>query len=122
MISRFERFTALSFCRSSDMNYFMSREDQILNWIREGLLHYAGELTGYQVILFGSRARRNHRERSDFDIGVVGDEPLPLKTYYRISDFLESLPTLYRIDWVDLNRAMNPLRENAVKNAVVLYG
>jgi len=100
----------------------MSREDQILSWIREGLLRYADELSGYQVVLFGSRASRNHRERSDFDIGVVGSEPLPLQTYYRISDFLESLPTLYRIDWVDLNRAMNRLRENALKNAVVLYG
>ena len=100
----------------------MSREDQILNWIREGLLRYADDLSGYKVILFGSRARRNHRERSDFDIGVIGDEPLSLKTYYRISDFLESLPTLYRIDWVDLNRAVDKLRENALKNAVVLYG
>lgn len=100
----------------------MSREDQILSWIREGLAAYADELSGYKIVLFGSRARRNHRERSDFDIGVVGDEPLPLKTYYQISDFLESLPTLYRIDWVDLNRAMKKLRENALANAVVLYG
>jgi predicted nucleotidyltransferase len=100
----------------------MSREDQILNWIREGLPDFADELSGYKIVLFGSRARRNHRERSDFDVGVVGEEPLPLKTYYRISDFLESLPTLYRIDWVDLNRAMEPLREDALKNSVVLYG
>ncbi len=100
----------------------MSREDQILAWIRQGLRRYAQELTGYKIVLFGSRAHRNHRERSDFDIGVVGAEPLPFKTYYRISDFLESLPTLYRIDWVDLNRATNTLRENALANAEVLYG
>ena len=100
----------------------MNREEQILNWIREGLLRYADELSGYRVVLFGSRARRNHRERSDFDIGVIGSAPLSLKTYYRISDFLESLPTLYRIDWVDLNRAMDRLRENALENSVVLYG
>ena len=100
----------------------MNREDQILNWIREGLRDYAQELTGYKIILFGSRARRTHRERSDFDIGVVGDSPLPLKTYYRISEFLESLPTLYRIDWVDLNRTMGKLKEHALKNRVVLYG
>jgi len=35
---------------------------------------------------------------------------------------LESLPTLYRIDWVDLNRAGGKLRDNALKHAVVLYG
>lgn len=100
----------------------MSREEQILKWIRDGLPAYADELSGYRVILFGSRARRNHRERSDFDVGVIGEKPLPIKTFYRISDFLESLPTLYRIDWVDLNRAMDKLRENALENAVVLYG
>jgi len=100
----------------------MSREDQILSWIREGLADYADELSGYTVVLFGSRARRSHRDRSDFDVGVIGEDPLPLKTYYRIGDFLESLPTLYRIDWVDLNRAMERLRKNALANAVVLYG
>lgn len=100
----------------------MSREDQILEWIREGLSRYSEELAGYKVVLFGSRARRCHGDRSDFDLGIYGDKPVSLQTFYRISDFLESLPTLYRIDWVDLNRAVEKLRENALKNAVVLYG
>ncbi len=86
------------------------------------MARYADELSGYRVVLFGSRSRRSHRERSDFDIGVIGERPLFMKDFYRISDFLESLPTLYRIDWVDLNRASDRLKENALKNAVVLYG
>jgi predicted nucleotidyltransferase len=100
----------------------MNREDQILEWIRTGLQRYSQELAGYKIILFGSRARRNHREKSDFDLGIYGREPVSLQTFYKISDFLESLPTLYRIDWVDLNRAVDKLTENALKNAVVLYG
>lgn len=100
----------------------MNREDQILDWIRQGLSRYSEELTGYQVVLFGSRARRSHGERSDFDLGIYGDKPISLQVFYRISDFLESLPTLYRIDWVDLNRAAEKLRDNALNNAVVLYG
>jgi predicted nucleotidyltransferase len=100
----------------------MSREDQILTWIRQGLPRYSEELSGYKVILFGSRASRRHREKSDFDLGIYGDTPVSLKTFYKIADFLESLPTLYRIDWVDLNRANDRLRENALGNAVVLYG
>lgn len=100
----------------------MSREDQILTWIRQGLLQYSEELSGYKVILFGSRASRSHREKSDFDLGIYGVSPVSLKTFYKIGDFLESLPTLYRIDWVDLNRANDKLRENALGNAVVLYG
>ena len=99
----------------------MSREDQILDWIRNGLSRYSGELAGYRVVLFGSRAQRCHGDRSDFDLGIYGAEPVSLQTFYKISDFLESLPTLYRIDWVDLNRAAEKLRKNALKDAVVLY-
>jgi predicted nucleotidyltransferase len=100
----------------------MSREDQILTWIRQGLGRYKNELSGHKVVLFGSRARRSHSERSDFDMGVIGNNPLSAKDFYRIGDFFESLPTLYRIDWVDLNRASEKLKENALKNAAVLYG
>ncbi len=100
----------------------MNREDQILDWIRQGLSRYSEELNGYKIILFGSRAHRLHNDRSDFDLGIYGDKPVSLQTFYRISDFLESLPTLYRIDWVDLNRVVEKVKKNALKNAVVLYG
>lgn len=100
----------------------MSREDQILTWITEGLQQFGSELSGYRVVLFGSRARGAQRERSDFDVGIIGESAIPLKTFYRISDFLDQLPTLYRIDWVDLNRASEALRRNALQNAEVLYG
>jgi len=100
----------------------MSREDQILKWIRQGLRRYSEDLVGYKVVLFGSRVRRSHRDRSDFDLGIVGDVPVSQKTFYKISDFLESLPTLYQIDWVDLNRVAKKVKENALKDAVELYG
>mgnify|MGYP001550779712 CR=1 FL=1 len=100
----------------------MTTENQVLNWIREGLVSFSDELSGYRVILFGSRARGNHQPRSDFDIGIIGDHPVPLKTFFKISDFLENLPTLYRIDWVDLNRAEAALRNQALSKAEVLYG
>lgn len=100
----------------------MSREDQILNWIREGLRRYSVELKGYRVILFGSRGRGDQCARSDFDLGILGDTPISLSTFYRISDFLEQIPTLYRIDWVDLNRASDSLRKNALNDARVIYG
>lgn len=78
-------------------------------------------LRGYKVYLFGSRASGNARERSDFDVGVLGDRPLPLKTFYEIEDIFEELPTLYRIDWVDLNRASPEFRDRALRRAGVLY-
>ena len=100
----------------------MTREDEILEWIRDGLERFSAELEGYRVVLFGSRSHRNHRERSDFDLGIYGDTPVPLRTFYEISDFLDQIPTLYRIDWVDLNRAAAAVKKNALSNAKVIYG
>ncbi len=100
----------------------MNRQEQILDWIRTGLQRYSAELAGYRVLLFGSRACGTHRDRSDFDLGIVGDKPVALSTYYRIGEWLEGLPTLYRIDWVDLNRASDAVREDAVQHAVVIHG
>lgn len=91
-------------------------------WVSEGLNQFAAELKGYRIVLFGSRAQGSPEQRSDFDFGIYGDAPVALKTFYAISDFLEQLPTLYRIDWVDLNRATDALRENALQDAKVIYG
>jgi predicted nucleotidyltransferase len=82
----------------------------------------ADELRDHRVILFGSRASGDARERSDFDIGVLGDRPLPLKTFYRLEDLFDEIDTLYRIDWVDLNRVSPEFRREALKKAEVLYG
>jgi len=79
------------------------------------------QLVGYQVLLFGSRARASHRFNSDYDIGVLGKKPIKLNTFFEIQDAIEALPTLYTIDWVDLNRATKNLRENARKEGKLLY-
>jgi predicted nucleotidyltransferase len=80
------------------------------------------ELRGYRVLLFGSRASGNARERSDFDVGVIGEQPLPFKTFYKLEDLFEQIETLYRIDWVDLNCTSPEFRREALKKTEVLYG
>ncbi len=81
----------------------------------------AHRLQGYKVVLFGSRATGRARERSDYDLGVVGDVPLPLEDFYAIEDTMEALPTLYRIDWVDLMRTDERFRARVLKEAETLY-
>jgi predicted nucleotidyltransferase len=100
----------------------MSREEQILQLIRECLSGFDESLRGYRVFLFGSRATGTAHERSDFDLGVFGAEPFPLKPFYEIENALENLPTLYRIDWLDLNRVSDEFRDVALSEAKVLYG
>jgi predicted nucleotidyltransferase len=97
------------------------RAADVLSDIQKVLMASAGLLRGHRVVLFGSRAEGNARERSDFDIGVDGDSPLPLSTFYMIADKLESLRTLYRIDWVDLCRTSDSFRKEALKYSRILY-
>ena len=81
----------------------------------------APELQGYRIFLFGSRATGNARERSDFDIGIIGEEPVSLQTFYRIDDLLENIETLYKIDFVDLTRAAPSLKAEALKAIEPLF-
>lgn len=82
----------------------------------------AADLRGYRVVLFGSRAAGAARERSDFDVGVLGETPLPLAIFYKMEDLFEEIETLYKIDWVDLNRASSEFRREALTKTEALYG
>jgi predicted nucleotidyltransferase len=82
----------------------------------------AERLHGHKVFLFGSRATGNATPYSDFDIGIVGDEPLPLNDFYAIEDQLDDLPTLYKIDWVDFNRTSPHFSEHAMQQVEVIHG
>lgn len=100
----------------------MTPEKKIKEEIRKVCALMESDLPGYRVVLFGSRAAGTARERSDFDVGVFGDSPLPLRTFYKMEDLLEEIPTLHRIDWVDLNRVSPEFRREALKHAEVLCG
>lgn len=82
---------------------------------------YADSLVGHRVVLFGSRAQGQGRPRSDFDLAVVGDEPLPLKDFYALADELDALPTLYRFDWVDMARVSERFRASALEHVEVIH-
>ncbi|MBQ8184840.1 MAG: nucleotidyltransferase domain-containing protein [Lachnospiraceae bacterium] len=56
------------------------------------------------VILFGSRAKGTHTARSDFDIAVKGVADIE-----GLRNALEEIPTLYKIDVVDLDTCRNEL-------------
>ena len=99
----------------------MTREGTLKELIRQEIMKVAPELRGYRIFLFGSRATGNARERSDFDIGILGDDPVSLQTFYRIDDLLENIETLYKIDFVDLNRSAPSLKREALKAVEPLF-
>ena len=80
-------------------------------------------LDASMVILFGSRARRDHHARSDYDIAIVA----PVGSRENWSEFselvLEDAPTLHQIDLLLLDDSVSvELRDSVIKDGVVLYG
>ncbi len=99
----------------------MSSEEEVLTLLKQVFEKHRHRLQGYQILLFGSRATSKAKPRSDFDVGVIGDQALPLEDFYAIAEDLENLPTLYSIDWVDLNRASAKLRDKAMCEGKLIY-
>lgn len=62
------------------------------------------DLSKYRVFFFGSRVSGKGNEFSDIDVGIEGKEALPLRVLGEITDEIEELPILYKIDVVDFNR------------------
>ena len=74
-----------------------------------------------RVLLFGSRVGGQAGPRSDFDIAVDGPGPLDLHAFYAIAEGLDRMPTLYSVDWMDLNRVSSKVSDNARRKGRVIY-
>jgi predicted nucleotidyltransferase len=98
-----------------------TRDQEIRTMIVETMRINASRLRGRKVVLFGSRAQGNAKSRSHFDLGVIGDTPLPLEDFFAIEDMLDELPILYRIDWVDFARVCEQFRAQALKKVELIH-
>jgi predicted nucleotidyltransferase len=105
--------------KSMDDTAITQREAEIKAMLRRTLRQVASLLRHHTVVLFGSRAAGSARPRADFDVGVYGAEPLPLRAFFDIEDMFDALPTLYKIDWVDLNRVNEEFRRRAMGHTEV---
>ena len=62
------------------------------------------DLSKYKIFFFGSRVAGKGDERSDIDVGIEGQEPLPPGALSDIQEEFENLPTLYKVEIVDFSR------------------
>ena len=70
-----------------------------------------------KIVLFGSRARGTHRERSDIDIATSGSDA---NAFYW--DIKENVHSLLFFDIVDLDSgASEDLKKEIEKDGVILY-
>lgn len=87
--------------------------------VRQGIIQLAEKYGLDKVILFGSRARGDNKERSDVDLAVSGGNV----TMFTLDvDEIEVVPTLLMFDVVDLDRGCSEeLLASIRDDGVVLY-
>lgn len=74
------------------------------------------DLDRYDIFIFGSEASGLGTVRSDIDVGVLGQEPVPNAVIQRIRERLEGLRTLRIFDLVDFSRVDESFKAEALKH------
>ncbi len=74
------------------------------------------DLDQYKIFLFGSRASGHATSKSDFDIGIMGKQKIPAKTFIQIKEELENLPIFQEIDLIDFSEVSEKFKKVAFKN------
>ena len=78
---------------------------------------FAKENSIIKIVLFGSRARGDHTERSDVDLAVYGGD---FDSFYW--NIKEKLHSLLSFDVVDMNsRVTEELKKEIERDGVVIY-
>lgn len=93
------------------------REQEITEHVIEILKKY---LDPKQIILFGSRAKKNNTENADFDFAVEADKP-DITLQRKINTAIEKVSGLYSVDIVFLPSVDKAFRNIIIKTGQVLY-
>jgi len=84
--------------------------------IKKSILRAIGDhlsLADYAVFLFGSRSTQRSRKVSDFDVGLLGKQPIDFGTLAKIESEIEDLPV--EVDFVDFSEVSESFKEIALK-------
>lgn len=86
--------------------------------------HIAEELSQVpsveSVILYGSRARGDHRERSDIDLAVVCPGASS-RDWFDLTNIIDEARTLLKIDLVRYEKMQEEFRKEIDREGIVLY-
>lgn len=71
-----------------------------------------------KIYLFGSYSRGTEKRSSDIDIAIDVGKRLNLHERQFLWNLLDALPTLQRIDLVDMHLIPDDMRESILKNGI----
>jgi predicted nucleotidyltransferase len=74
------------------------------------------------LILFGSRARRDNRENSDFDFAITARSCSEKDWNQLILTIADEPITLFKVELVELERLNKEYQGNISKDGVLIYG
>ncbi len=95
----------------------LSHQEKYLQEVKQ-ILSQFNQLASFDVFLFGSRANGTAHSKSDIDIGVLGNEPLPSLLRLNIEERLEDSNVPVNIELVDFFYADAAFKEIAFKNRI----
>jgi len=78
-------------------------------------------LSEYKLLFFGSRVKEEGDETSDIDVGVIGKNPIGIRTVGKIKSALEDISVLYKIDFVDLSVAASDFKKSVLNDGNIEY-
>ncbi len=78
-------------------------------------------LSEYKIFFFGSRVTETGGERSDIDIGVLGNK-IPENDFFEIQDKIKEMETPYSVNLVDFYDVSESFKETAMKNVEYFAG
>lgn len=74
-----------------------------------------------KIILFGSRAKKEHKKFSDIDIAIVTKQKLDIRTKRKIKDKIEELSGIYSVDLIFLEQTSNEFKEIIKETGITIY-
>ena len=97
----------------------LGNSNRIIEFIRE---EAARESTIDKVVLFGSRARGDHTEKSDFDIAIYASQMSDLQWARWSLDLKEAVPTLCGLDLILVTSSLAASLLGSIKqDGIVIY-
>ena len=79
-----------------------------------------GRSRGFPADLFGSQAKGTNANGSDIDIAILGKKRINDVLFLRIREEVKAIPTLRKIDLVDLDRSAASFKKAVLSHAQAL--